>query len=147
MMKMEEFVKAVSYLGMAYGKEYSQAETMQMYQFLKDYDYQTIINAVNSIIRTSKFVPKIAELIEECDKSKSKSKMEVIDYMWKSGYFKLSYTPEHQLSDEHAQRNYNKVIMWMERGVLPDWLLDDICYYRKLMQQEKLSGSSMNLLN
>lgn len=144
-MKMDEFVKAVSYLGMAYGKEYSQAETMQMYEFLKEYNYQTMIEAVKSIIRTSKFVPKIADLIEACENSKTSTKTAVVKYMRDSGYFKLCDYGE--ITDEHATRNYNKVMMWLERGVIPDWLQEDINYYYKLMQQEKLTGSSTNLLN
>lgn len=144
-MKMEEFVKAVSYLGMAYGKEYSQAETMQMYDFLKDYNYQTMIEAVKSIIRTSKFVPKIADLIEACENNKSTQRVEVVKYMRDSGYFKLCDYGE--ITDEHATRNYNKVLMWLERGVVPDWLQEDINYYYNKMHQERLSGSSNNLLN
>ena len=144
-MKMEEFVKAISYLGMAYGKEYSQAETMQMYDFLKDYNYQTMIEAVKSIIRTSKFVPKIADLIEACENNKSTQRVEVVKYMRDSGYFKLCDYGE--ITDEHATRNYNKVMMWLERGVVPDWLQEDINYYYNKMHQERLSGSSNNLLN
>ena len=144
-MKMEEFVKAVSYLGMAYGKEYSQAETMQMYDFLKEYNYQTMIDAVKSIIRTSKFVPKIADLIEACENNKSTQRVEVVKYMRDSGYFKLCDYGE--ITDEHATRNYNKVMMWLERGVVPDWLQEDINYYYNKMHQERLSGSSNNLLN
>ena len=30
-MKQEEFVKGLTYLGMAYGKEYNQMETKQIY--------------------------------------------------------------------------------------------------------------------
>ncbi len=150
-MKMEEFIKAVSYLGMAYGKEYSQAETMQMYQFLKDYNYQTMIDAVNNIIRKSKFLPKIAELIEECESCKTKSRFEVIEYMMKSGYFKLgiirSNGEQIMLDDEHAMRNYEKAIKFLERGIVPDWFQKDINYYYSMMKQEKLTGSSNNLLN
>ena len=146
-MKQEEFVKGLTYLGLAYGKEYTQIETKQIYDFLKEYNYETFTMAVKNIIRTSKFVPKIADLIEECERCKTTTKNEVIKYMWNSGYFKLSYRPEHQLSDEHAMRNYNKVIMWLERDLLPDWLQEDINYYYKLMKQEKLTGSSPNLLS
>lgn len=146
-MKQEEFVKGLTYLGMAYGKEYNQMETKQIYEFVKEYNYETFVKAINSIIRTSKFVPKIAELIEECEKYKSATKTEVIKYMWNTGYFKLSYRPEHQLSDEHAMRNYNKVIMWLERDLLPDWLQEDINYYYKLMKQEKLTMKEQQLIN
>ena len=35
-MKQEEFVKGLTYLGLAYGKEYTQIETKQIYDFLKE---------------------------------------------------------------------------------------------------------------
>lgn len=144
-MKIEEFVKAAAYLGMAYGKEYSQAETQQMYEFLKEYNYQTMINAVNSIIRKSKFAPKISELIEECENCKSTTRFKVVKYMKDSGYFKICEYGE--IDDEHAARNYEKVMRWLERGIVFDWLQEDINYYYKLMKQEKLSGSTTNLLS
>ena len=86
------------------------------------------------------------ELIEECEKCKSATKTEVIKYMWNTGYFKLSYRPEHQLSDEHAMRNFNKVIMWLERGLLPDWLQEDINYYYLKMNNKALGNSQQALL-
>lgn len=150
-MKIEEFIKAATYLGMAYGKEYSQAETQQMYEFLKEYNYQTMIDAVNSIIRKSKFAPKISELIEECENCKSTTRFEVLKYMRKTGYFKLGIIRENGeqiiLTDEHAIRNYEKASRFLERGIIPDWLQEDINYYYKLMKQEKLSGSTTNLLS
>ena len=150
-MKMEEFIKAVAYLGMAYGKEYSQAETQQMYEFLKEYSYQTIIDAVKNIIKTSKFVPKISELIEECENCKSASRNEVLKYMREAGYFKLGIIRENGeqiiLTDEHAARNYEKATRFLERGIIPDWLQEDINYYYKLMKQEKLSGTTTKLLS
>ena len=150
-MKMEEFIKAVAYLGMAYGKEYSQAETQQMYEFLKEYSYQTIIDAVKNIIRTSKFAPKISELIEECENCKSSSRNEVLKYMRETGYFKLGIIRENGeqiiLTDEHAIRNYEKASRFLERGIIPDWLQEDINYYYKLMKQEKLSGTTTKLLS
>lgn len=149
-MKIEEFVKAAAYLGMAYGKEYSQAETQQMYEFLKEYSYQTIIDAVNSIIRKSKFAPKIADLIEECENCKSTTRFEVLKYMRKTGYFKLGIIRENGeqiiLTDEHAMRNYEKASRFLERGIVPDWLQEDINYYYNKMHQERLSGSTTNLL-
>ena len=143
-MKIDEFIKAVSYLGMAYGKEYSQAETMQMYEFLKEYNYQTMIEAVKSIIRTSKYVPKIADLIEACENCKSSTKIAVVKYMRDSGYFKLCDYGE--ITDEHATRNYNKVMMWLERGVMPDWLQEDINYYYLKMKNKALENNEQTLL-
>ena len=99
-MKQEEFVKGLTYLGMAYGKEYNQMETKQIYEFVKEYNYETFTKAINSLIRTSKFVPKIADLIEACEENKSSQGIEVVKYMNDIGYFK--YSPYCLLFSRHS---------------------------------------------
>lgn len=150
-MKQEEFVKGLTYLGLAYGKEFTQLETQQMYDFLKEYNYDTFTKAVKNIIRSSKFIPKIADLIEECENCKSSVRVEVIDYMRESGYFKLGFIRSNGeqviLSDEHAARNYLKARTFLQRGIVPDWLQADMNEYYTRMKQEKLTASQHQLLN
>lgn len=146
-MRIEELVKGLNFLGLAYGKEYSQLECQQIYEFVKEYEYEVFIRATKDIIRTSKFLPKIADLIEACEKQKEEKRVEVIDYMKECGYFYLSYRPEHKLDEAQATRNYLKVKTFIERGIIPDWLQEDINYYYKLMKQEKLSMSENKMLN
>lgn len=143
-MKQEEFVKAIAYLGMAYNKEYSQAETMQMYEFLKEYNYETFTKAIKNIIKTSKFVPKIADLIEESEKQKETKRIEVIEYMRKSGYFNTS--PYGDIDEYQASLNYNKTIMWLEQGTVPSWLQEDINRYYRKMDKVQLQHEQNNLL-
>ena len=85
-MRIEELVKGLNFLGLAYGKEYSQIETQQVYEFVKQYDYETFIKAVKELIRTSKFLPRIADLIEACEKYKNSTNKNVVDYMREVGY-------------------------------------------------------------
>lgn len=146
-MRIEELIKGLNFLGLAYGKEYNQMEAQQIYEFVKEYEYEVFIRATKDIIRTSKFLPKIADLIEACDKQKEEKRVEVIDYMKECGYFYLSYRPEHKLDEAQATRNYLKVKTFIERGIIPDWLQEDINYYYKLMKQEKLSMSENKMLN
>lgn len=124
-MSEQELVKGLTYLGMAYGKEYSKIECEQHYDFLKDYSYETFISAIKSIIRTSKFLPKITELLEECEKHKEQVKHEVVEFMKSQGYFK-------------DIREYEKATLFMERGIVPEWLQNDINRYYKMMRQETL---------
>lgn len=146
-MRIEELVKGLNFLGLAYGKEYNQMEAQQIYEFVKEYEYEVFIRATKDIIRTSKFLPKIADLIEVCEKQKEEKRVEVIDYMKECGYFYLSYRPEHKLDEAQATRNYLKAKTFIERGIIPDWLQEDINYYYKLMKQEKLSMSENKMLN
>lgn len=124
-MKQEELVKGLTYLGMAYGKEYSKMECEQHYDFLKSYNYETFIAAIKNIIKTSKFLPKITDLITACDNAKTIVRCDVLEYMNKLGYFK---TPN----------EYSKTILFMERGIVPGWLQDDINKYYKQMVNNRL---------
>lgn len=144
-MKQEEFVKGLSYLGLAYGKEYTKLETQQMYDFLKEYNYDTFARAIKEIIRTSKFVPKIADLVEACEQNKSSQGIEVVRYMRDIGYFK--YSPYGEITDEHASRNFQKALTYIERNIIPDWFQEDINYFYNKMKQERLTGSTTNLLS
>lgn len=146
-MKIEELVKGLNFLGLAYGKEYNQMEAQQIYEFVKEYDYDTFIRATKDIIRTSKFIPKIADLIEACDKQKEVKRSEVIEYMKECGYFYLSYRPEHKLDEAQATRNYIKVKTFIARGIIPDWLQEDINYYNEQMHRRQLENKSKTLLS
>lgn len=120
-----EAVKGLKFLGIAYGKEFDQEECQVYYEFLKEYTYDTFRTAVKEIIRKSKFLPKINELCEECELHKNNVKYEVIEFMRRQGYFK---TPE----------EYEKTTTWVGRGIVPEWLQEDINKYYKLMKQDKL---------
>ena len=125
-MKQEELVKGLKVLGIAYSKTFTQEECATYYEFLHEYSYETFKTAVKNIIKKSKFLPKISELVEECENCKSQLKIDVIEFMKNNGYFK-------------APIEYDKTIDWYAKGIIPDWLKEDMNHYYKMMQQEKLS--------
>lgn len=145
-MKIEEFTKGLSYLGLMYNKTYSQLETTMMYDFFKEYNYETFTAAIKNIVKTSSFIPKVADLIKECDNCRVLKKNEVAKFMLDEGYFNISRCNYPRLSDEHAYRNYNKTLMWIERGTVPDWLQEDINYYYLKMKNKALGNSQQALL-
>ena len=132
-MTKDELIKGLTYLGMAYSKEYSPIECEQHYDFLKDYSYETFVAAIKSIIKKSKFLPKITELLEECDNCKERTKFEVLEFMKSKGYFKTSF-------------EYDKASTFMERGIIPEWLKQDINEYYKMMKQEVLDHKETLLI-
>lgn len=125
-MKQEELVKGLKVLGIAYSKDFTQEECATYYEFLQEYTYVTFKAAVKNIIKKSKFLPKISELVEECENCKEQVKFEVIEFMKRKGYFK-------------APSEYEKTINWYAKGITPDWLKEDMKKYYRMMQQEKLS--------
>ena len=124
-MKQEELVKGLKVLGIAYSKTFTQDECATYYEFLQEYTYETFKAAVKNLIKKTKFLPKISELVEECENCKSQLKFEVIEFMKVKGYFK-------------ASSEYDKTIDWYAKGIIPDWLKEDMKMYYKMMQQEKL---------
>ena len=132
-MTEQDLVKGLTYLGSAYGKEYNKMECEQHYDFLKEYSYETFVAAVKNIIKKSKFLPKISELVEECEECKEQVKFEVIEFMKEKGYFK-------------DIREYEKTIMWYSKGIIPSWLKEDLNKYYKMMQQDKLQYQEQRLI-
>lgn len=124
-MTEQELVKGLTYLGTAYGKEYSKIECEQHYDFLKDYSYQTFVAAIKNIIRKSKFLPKITELLDECENCKERTKFEVLEYMNNQGYFKTG-------------SEYDKAIMFFERNNIPSWFKEDLNKYYRMMLSNRL---------
>ena len=128
-----ELIKGLKFLGLAYGKEFDQAECQVYYDFLKDYSYDTFRQAVKGLVKKSKFLPKINELVDACDELKQQVRYDVIEFMRQKGYFKI---PE----------EYDKTTMWMTEGIVPEWLQEDINKYYKMMKQELLETKEQLLI-
>ena len=132
-MTEQELVKGLTYLGTAYGKEYSKLECEQHYDFLREYSYETFVVAIKNIIRKSKFLPKITEILEECENHKEHTKFEVLEFMKSKGYFK-------------ATSEYEKAIKYLETNVIPEWFRNDLNEHYKMMQQVKLEHKETLLI-
>lgn len=124
---MEEFIKNMTYLGLAYDKQYTQEEIRLYYDFLKEFDDDVIVKAIKEIIKTSKFIPKINELVEKCQSIKENISFDVLEYMNNVGYFK-------DVSE------YEKASLFLKKGIIPYWLQKDIdIYYKKMLNERLLS--------
>ena len=130
---MEEFIKNMTYLGLAYDKQYTQEEIKLYYDFLKDFNDDIIVKAIKEIIKTSKYIPKVTELVEKCESIIEEIRFEVLEYMNNVRYFKDT-------------REYQKASLFLERNVIPYWLQKDIDIYYKQMLNNRLSNSSRMLL-
>ncbi len=118
-MNEQDFIKGMKFLGLAYGKEFTQDECKVYYEFIKIYTYNTFKNAIKSLIKKTKYLPKINEIIEECDKHKEQTKSKILEIMRADGYFKEPI-------------EYEKACNWLESGSIPNWLKKDMeLYYNK----------------
>lgn len=100
----------------------------QMYQEqIVGYTPEIVLKAIDEIIRSSKFMPSIAEILDKCDSLAKTYSYDILEKMKKDGYFKRGAYGE--LDDTHATRNYEKATMWLSKGIIPQWLLEDMIAY------------------
>lgn len=64
-MTAEEFSKALTFLGVAYNKEFTNEQAKIWYEFFKTTSEETFKKAIKRLIATNKFLPSIAEINEE----------------------------------------------------------------------------------
>jgi len=142
---------AIAKLKIAYPYYFKELKTeelaglISMYQeYLSGYNDLTINSAIKSIISKSKYMPSINELIDECEHSKTYRGNEILSRMNADGYFKYGAVCE--LDDVHATRNYEKALMWVEKGIIPTWLLEDMKKYGYVEDKPLLSPPNSNLI-
>lgn len=64
-MNKEQFTKGITFLAIAYNKEFTDEQVGVWYEFFKDENYDDFRNAVKRIIPKKQFIPSIAELKQE----------------------------------------------------------------------------------
>ena len=126
-MGKDEFVESMTYLGLAFNKTFTKNELILYYDFLKEYDDEVFTKAVKTIIKKSKFLPKINELIEECEIVKEEIKFNILEIMKNDGYFK-------------DIKEYEKATNFLKSGIIPEWFVNDMNHYRnsQLTNNERL---------
>lgn len=104
---------------------------------LSQYNEETLTSAIKEIIRTSKYMPSLNEIIEQCEKSRVHQTNKIVDLMWQDGYFKKGAYGE--LDDSQAYRNYNKTLKFIEEGIIPEWLREDMKkYYNQMLTNKEV---------
>lgn len=96
------------------------------------YRPEIIMKSVNNIISKSKFMPTVAEILENCKFCESGFKNEIIKKMIANGYFK-------------DPREIDKIYKFMQDGIIPKWLLEDMKRYG-YVEYEALSNTELKQL-
>lgn len=95
-----------------------------------EYDYETMQVACVNLIKTRKFPPTIAEIIEEYKKTTVERRSLIIDKMRAAGYF------THQ--GVVCEEEYRKSIVFVESGVIPPFLMKMIQQF--LRKNKEIEG-------
>lgn len=64
-MNKEEFTYVMTFLGVAYNKEFTQKQIKVWHEFFRDTSSETFKTAIKRLVATNKFLPSIAEIKQE----------------------------------------------------------------------------------
>ena len=137
-MNQIEFAKCMKKLSSFYFKDFSSDDLNDWYELFKNTKAKILEKAIIDIVKESKFMPNINILLDKCKNTTKSYYMAILDKMYKAGYFKEGIV---ELDPQHEIRNYEKSIKWIEEGVIPEFLKQDM---RKYMQNEKVVIESNN---
>ena len=139
-MNKEQFAKAMTYLGLIYNKEFTSAQVTVWYEYLHDIEEVTFKNAIKEFATKNKFLPQIPEFIEKCKEIENIKRFDVLEFMFKDGYFKRGFI---ELSPEQEIRNYDKAIMWLKEGIIPSFLKEDIKEYMRMNKRLQIQDQEI----
>ena len=122
-----EFVKCIKKLTSLYRTNMEQEEILEWYDKFKDYEFEPFYSMIGKI--KNKIMPNAIELEDLCEQELVSRNFQILDLMWKDGYFKNGSYGE--LAPEQQSRNFDKAMMWLNTGVIPEWFQKDMDEYKK----------------
>lgn len=116
----KEFVNTIGYLGQIYNKTFSEKELTVWYDILGSIPDEILVKSIKELIKTEKFMPVPATILEKCKTYKPLDRFEVLEYMRYKNYFKNA--------DE-----YFKAQIWLSSGNIPEWFKKEIKKYHDML--------------
>ncbi len=93
---------------------------------LQDIEPEVFKKAIIELCKEKAYMPTIHDISDKTKTVKNIYYLSILEQMKKDGYFKLGIVP---LLPEQEDRKYGKSIRWIERGIIPGFLLEDIQKY------------------
>ena len=132
-----DFISGMKRLSSYYFKELTNDQLVIWYEMFKDVSIDDFNQAIKEISRESQYMPNANILLEKCSQINIRNISQIVQFMYEDGYF---HRGVERLSDEHANRNFDKTMMWIEKGIIPSFLEDDINSYLVKYKQIKLDN-------
>lgn len=132
-----DFISGMKRLSSYYFKELTNDQLVIWYEMFKDVSIDDFNQAIKEISRESQYMPNANILLEKCSQINIRNISQIVQFMYEDGYF---HRGVERLSDEHANRNFDKTMMWIEKGIIPSFLEDDINSYLVKYKQNKLDS-------
>lgn len=83
---------------------------------LSSFNENTLTKAIKNIIRNSKYMPTLKDILDECNKFKNHNLNAIIERMKREGYFKNA-------------NEIDKIYQWLNEGIIPEWLKNEMKKY------------------
>lgn len=133
-----EFISGMKKLGSYYFKELTNEQLVLWYDMFKDITYDVFDRAIQELSHESQYMPNANILFEKCSNVNKSDLCNIAQLMFDDGYF---HRGVERLSDEQAHRNFDKTMMWLEKGIIPSFLKEDMQEYIFKNKQMKLEQS------
>lgn len=130
-----EFISGMKKLGSFYFKELTNEQISLWYEMFQDVSVDVFNQAIKEISRENKFMPNANELFSKCSQLNKNNLLDLVKFMYDDGYF---HRGVEKLSDEQAGRNLDKTMMWLEKGIIPSFLKEDMEEYMKKYKQSQI---------
>ncbi len=130
-----EFISGMKKLGSFYFKELTNEQISLWYEMFQDVSVDVFNQAIKEISRENKFMPNANELFNKCSQLNKNNLLDLVKFMYDDGYF---HRGVERLSDEQASRNLDKTMMWLEKGIIPSFLKEDMQEYMKKYKQSQI---------
>ena len=130
-----EFISGMKKLGSYYFKELTSEQISLWYEMFQDVSVDVFNQAIKEISRENKFMPNANELFNKCSQLNKSNLLDLVKFMYDDGYF---HRGVERLSDEQASRNLDKTMMWLEKGIIPSFLKEDMQEYMKKYKQSQI---------
>ena len=132
-----EFISGMKKLGSYYFKELTSEQISLWYEMFQDVSVDVFNQAIKEISKENKFMPNANELFNKCSQLNKNNLLDLVKFMYDDGYF---HRGVERLSDEQANRNLDKTMMWLEKGIIPSFLKADMQEYMKKYKQSQIQN-------
>lgn len=113
----------------------------------QEYQFKPMYEAlINYIKQGNKFAPSAAELIKMHDNFNTLLINDVIAAMDVDGYFDDPEGTAAELAMFNHKNRLRKAVMWIERGLGPDWFIKDYLKYYGNMYPQHIGNNSIKKL-
>ena len=136
-MKKLDFISGMKKLSSFYLKEFTNEQLSLWYEMFEEIPEDIFNQAIKEISKENKYIPNASLLHDKCSSLNKNNLMNIANYMYQDGYFHRGVK---RLSDEQALRNFDKTVMWLEKGIIPSFLKEDMQEYMKKYKQSQIQN-------